>query len=173
MSDPELVLEPLEEQEPENKHEPRTSTGDGNEAIELPEVSIPEEGSIYKARITRIEKGRLRDFVDIERVAESLRARGLDDVADRYIEQADDPAIRIEFMIEELGAEGDAVYRVSFNPKSNYYKLLRLYGRLDKETRTRRLRVGDYIVVKAVMTQSGRLVFRPVLDDPSVLDLLR
>lgn len=169
----ELVLKPIEEEEERGEPEVQPEEGKlGGTPVE--ELAVPAAGGIYKARIVEIREGVMEDFMDIERVAEALRQRGDVDIAERLLEQRSDPAVMIRFIVEELGVEDSVIYRKSFNPKSNFYRLVKMYGREDKELKVKKLRVGDYVVVKAVEDpRTGRVRFRPVLDDPSVLELLR
>ena len=126
-------------------------------AREVEEIAAPANLSGHHvATITRIEKGRFRDFVNVERLLEAVRARGGEEEAERLLQRLDDDAYRIHFVVDDLGLKASKVVRVSFNPKSKLMKMLRLYGQRDESGRLV-LRKGSKVVVKLYETPDGRL----------------
>ncbi|RLG86890.1 MAG: hypothetical protein DRO39_01925 [Thermoprotei archaeon] len=93
------------------------------EEMEVVKVPVPTPGTVVKARITRIVRGRLKDLVDIERIRNPQ-------VRERFTRNKDRIAIQVWFEIEGVEYRQTFLYSISRN--SNLVALMRKYGELRK-----------------------------------------
>lgn len=119
--------------EPSERYRPAEPT-----PIELERIRFIREGEELDAKVTRIIVGRVRDLIPIDKIED-------EDIREYYLERQDRPAIKIEFIVPDLGIRGEDTIIFSLHPNSRYVKISRRYGEI---------KVGDTI---KVVNEAGKL----------------
>jgi len=111
--------------------------------LEIEELAIAETGTPIDAKVIEVRRKKCKEFPVIEKIRNQA-------IKERWLQYGDRDCVQLVVDVGGMAFELFPI-RVSNNPRSTYYKLLKKYGQ--KEGNVYRLRPGA--VIKVVFTERG------------------